>query len=73
MYTPDYGNAKLLYEERLRDAENQRKHNQLVRAATAYAQRENGQRGGLLHQIKTLLQARNQESQEVTDVRATAV
>jgi hypothetical protein len=71
MYMPDYGTMNFLYEDRLREAEKQRKHAELVRAATEYANREN--RGGLLHQIKNLMQARNHQPQEVTDVRATAV
>jgi hypothetical protein len=73
MYTTEYGNVQSLYEDRLREAEKQRKHNQLVRAAKEYARRENPNHGGLLNQIRNLFQARNQEPQEVTDVRATAV
>lgn len=67
MYTPDYGELKYLYEDRLRGAEIQRKQNELIRAAREYARREG--RGGLLNQIMQQLQRRNQPQRDNTNTR----
>lgn len=67
MYTPDYGNMKFLLEDRLREAEQHRKHQELVRAAREFARRE-GQ-VGRLSQWMNQLRGRNQPEQEAADAR----
>lgn len=67
MYTPDFGDLQSLYEDRLREAEQHRAHNKLVRAAREYARREH--QPGLLERVKLLIIARNQPQQETSDVR----
>ena len=63
MYAPDYGNMAFLWEDRLREAERQRKQNELIRAVLAHKRAE--KQGGLLEQIKRWMHPQ----QENTDAR----
>jgi hypothetical protein len=69
MYS-DYGNLAFLYEDRLRDAEKQRKQNQLIRAAQEYARRERGEnQDGLLRRLMQLINVRHEPTQEANDAQ----
>jgi Trp operon repressor len=63
----DYDDAKSMYDQRLREAQQHREHNQLVQAALEHAEQEN--HGQHLNLIQRLLHSRNQPQQENNDAR----
>ena len=70
MYMPDYTTVQLLHEDRLRDAAKRQAQLDLIRDASEQTPDE--RQGGLLHQMKQLMQRRNHvqsQPQDCTDVR----
>lgn len=63
----DYDDAKSMYDERLREAEQHRQHSKLVQAALEHAQQEN--EADQPNLIQRLMHLRNQPQQEKDDVR----
>ncbi len=63
----DYDDAKSMYDERLREAEQYREHSKLVHAALEHAEQENQTEQPNL--IQRLMHLRNQPQQENDDVR----
>lgn len=62
-----------VYQERLREAEKRRKQYELIRAAEAYARRENdGQRENFVQRVLRMLNIRNQPKQVANDAQRAA-
>jgi hypothetical protein len=67
MYQNDYYDAQLLFEERLRQAEANRVHSELLRAAREYARRNQPEQGGLLQRIRQMIGIGNVSKQKTAD------
>lgn len=67
MYQNDYYDAQLLFEERLRQAEANRVHRELLRAAREYARRNQPEQGGFLQRIRQMIGISNVSKRKTAD------